>query len=195
MEGEKATFTYAPEIETNTVSILWHEPDRLADFLRLVDPQTHFVQPHLRIILEAINIAWGELASADFATVAQVIRELGKMEECGGLEGLNQVYSAGEPIRATNAEDAAILRKQVDVILADYVRMLQAYAENRAIDPARPIYPLTGGRGRAIRNKLKRFSGQPDFIGEATIAGKKYKMRLDVSADGNEAQFRFNPMP
>jgi hypothetical protein len=55
------TFIFAREIEVSTVSTLWHQPARLPEFLRIIDPLVHLTQPHLRHILEAITLAHGEL--------------------------------------------------------------------------------------------------------------------------------------
>jgi hypothetical protein len=78
------TFHWVPEIEQATVSILWHEPERVAEFLREIDPAVHLYQPSLRIILEAIGIAYGELNCADWATVVEVVRELGHFGNAAG---------------------------------------------------------------------------------------------------------------
>ena len=76
------------EIELATVSTLWHQPQRLPDFLRVIDPQVHFTQPNLRHALDALTLSYGELGvDLDFPTVVEVIRELGTFDECGGLPG------------------------------------------------------------------------------------------------------------
>jgi replicative DNA helicase len=84
---------YAPEVEERPVSLCWHEPARLAEVLRRLDPSTHFVQPHLRHILEAIRIGYTELGAVDWCTVVQVLRERRLLEECGDLQLLDEVLS------------------------------------------------------------------------------------------------------
>jgi hypothetical protein len=192
MDGD-GTLLFAPEIELATVSILWHEPDRLPEFLRTIDLALHFQQPHLRIIIEAISLSYAELAVSDFATVVQTVRELGGFAECGGLEGLNQVYSAHEPVQAIDPEYAAILKQQIDVIFADYLDLLGRYAITRQLDPPRPVYRFSSGRGTAYRNKVKRARRDPDFRGEAIVRGRHYALSLDVSPDGDSINLSLEP--
>jgi hypothetical protein len=121
------TFLFSPQYEEATVSILWKQPERIAAFLRDFDPAVHLVQLHLRIILEAVNLSYGDHGEADWASVVQVIQEIGKLDEVGGLEGLNRVYSAKEITPVT------------DKIYAHYLEALQTYAAHRSIEPFAPV--------------------------------------------------------
>src|ERR1700757_5192333 len=66
-KGDQPTLTYAPEIEAAMLGILWRQPERLAVIKRELDPTVHFVQPALRYLLEAIDLAYRELGAVDFA--------------------------------------------------------------------------------------------------------------------------------
>src|ERR1700756_1058313 len=94
--SETSTFLFAPEIENAFMGLVWRQPDRLADVKRQLDPAIHFIQPHLRWILEAIDLAYRELGTVDFASVIQVLRELGRFEDVGGLEGAKDVWMEGD---------------------------------------------------------------------------------------------------
>src|SRR5215470_7020464 len=89
---EKLRTYYAPEVEERLVSICWHEPARLAEVLRRLEPSTHFVQPHLRHILEAIEISYRELGAVDWCTVLQVLSEQHLLEEVGGRQLLDELW-------------------------------------------------------------------------------------------------------
>jgi hypothetical protein len=160
------TFVYAPEIEDQTIAILWHQPDRLPGFLRSFDPAVHFAQPHARIILEALNIARGESGFVDWPIGVEVLREMGKLDQCGGLEGLNRIYSMYTP-GAPFTDD----------IFAEYLRLLSLYATHRATEPGAPFYLFTGGRATLCLNKAKGLPNQPDYIGKGKIRGQSYRLR------------------
>jgi hypothetical protein len=177
------TFHFAPEIEEAAVSILWHEPDRLGVFLREIDPLAHITQPHIRIILEAIDLAWRQLGTTDFETIGQIITELAKLEEVGGKDALNRIY--GIHLYRSN-------RENIDAIFAHYTDMLKKYAEARKTDPPTRVYRFTGGYGTVIRKKAK--VGRTDhFWGESIINGRHYRTRVEVSPDGNTLNLRFDP--
>ena len=91
------TFYFAPEIEVSAISILWREPARLAEFLRVCDPLVHLTQPHLRIILESIGIAYGELNTADWATVSRLCASSASMRNAE--ESLDLTRFTGQLIR------------------------------------------------------------------------------------------------
>jgi hypothetical protein len=168
--GEQHPLLFAPEIEASLVSMCWHEPERVALVYRQLDPAIHLVQPHLRLVLEAINIAYGQLGSADWASVVQVVREGGQFEECGGLEGLNALYD----LRAYGRDQA-----RDEVIFSDYLQMLKHYARNRAQEPPRKADYFTGGHLDFYLHKANDPAkepglGNPDLIGEGKVAGKIY---------------------
>jgi hypothetical protein len=159
---------FAAEIELCTVSLLWHEPERCALFYRELDPAVHILQRHLRLIAEAIKLAYAELNSADWATVIECIRELGYLEEVGKLEGLNAVYEAMQ-YRGS--------RENTDAIFSHYIECLKEYARARKSDPPRPVHMLTAGKLCMRENKNKRSSASPDSVGEGRIAGHPYQAR------------------
>ena len=164
-----ATFCYAPEIELAAVSMLLQAPKRCALFFQQLDPSVHLREPRSRIIAQAIKLAWSELGAADWATVVQVVRELGAYEECGGSDGLNHVYS----VAANSPGDQGSER-----IFGHYIEMLKSYARARAKSPAHPVYSLVGGRGTLYPNKVKRHKLDPDYLGQIQLAGKLYSAAL-----------------
>ena len=175
MSDPETTSHFAPEIEQAAVSILWHEPNRVTGFLRELDPALHLVQPHLRRIVEAVNLAWAELNVADWATVIQVVRELGAYDDCGGLEGLNSVYSIAE-YRCD--------KQKTDVIFTHYVDMLKSYAAARIDRIPIPQTPFTGTRATLSLNKVRRSAFDPDFIGRLRIAGVFYQAKIWKATNG-----------
>jgi hypothetical protein len=179
-----ATFYFAPEIELSVVSLCWHEPERLAGFYRDFDLAVHIGQPHLRIILEAINQAYGHLNTTDWASVVQLIRELGKLEHVGGLDGLNEVYQA-QFYGRDNAE-------RTEKIWADYLRLLRYYAANRKEIPPRPPDFFTRGSITLYPNKAKTSLLAPDAAGEAKIAGRRYQAALYIDS---QQVFRISLVP
>lgn len=179
-----ATFYFAPEIEDATVSIIWHEPERLAEFLRQFDPNVHLAQPHCRIILEAITLAYGELGTADFPTVVQVVRELGRLEECGKIEGLNRIYSAIE-----------ISLPYIEQVYRHYLDMLRLYAAHRKVTPSEKLYLFTAGRVAVRRSKIKSKPTDPDYLGDAKVRGRIYKVRGWESRGRGEQGFTLTLEP
>ncbi len=188
MDASGSTFIWAPQIEVAVVSTIWHEPSRCAGFLRVCDPLVHLTQPHLRIILEAISIAYAELNAADWATVVEVVRELGALEEVGGLDGLNTVYSATEPSPSPDFRE-----RVTDPIFAHHIELLQEYARARQMDPPRPVARFSGGRGTVRVNKASHRPANPEYIGDAIVRGIAYVVRVDVSSDGTFLNFRLEP--
>jgi hypothetical protein len=187
-EDQNNTSYFAPEVEQAVVSLCWHEPERLAQFYREFDPGAHIGQPHLLVILEAIAIAYGELGTTDFAAIVQIVRELGRMVSCGGLDGLNQVYQAQLDGR-TNPE-------HTEKIWTEYLRLLRYYAQNRKADPPRSADFFTRGHLCLYPNKTKSLQSQPDATGEGKIAGKAYRATAWLEP-GNHGQkfFKINLNP
>lgn len=157
------TFVFAPEIETAFVSICFHQPERCGAAYRELDPQVHFIQPHLRHILEAIDLAYRELGVADWPSVIQVLREQGRLEDCGGLDGVNAVYATHIPTPVTGQ------------IFDHYLDLLKDYAVNRKLDPPQKTFRFTGGHGTLAKNKLKTKETEPDLVGYSKVAGRWYK--------------------
>jgi hypothetical protein len=85
--------SYSNEIERSLVSILWHHPQYVDFVLLNLDPELHFINPDLRIILEMIAVVWWELGAVDWASVVQAVREVDIIEDVGGLQGLNDVFT------------------------------------------------------------------------------------------------------
>lgn len=151
---------YSEEIETGTVSLLWHYPEWLASFLREHDPQLVFFCPHLRWVLEAIGLSYGELGLADWATVVQVVRELERYEDCGGHDGLNAVYSAKLPVAAEL--DRRCFKQYADLL----ARLAQARAHQVR------LYRFVRGDFLLEPNQLKRGPGGPDYLGSGKFCGR-----------------------
>src|SRR5258707_11613106 len=86
------TFIFAPEIEQALVALCFQAPHRVATVYRELDPAVHITDQKLRFILEAIDLAYRELGLSDFASVIQVLRELGHFEDCGGVIGGKAVF-------------------------------------------------------------------------------------------------------
>jgi hypothetical protein len=173
-----ATFVFAPEIEAQLVSICWHDPDRIGTVLKELDPQVHLTQPHLRHILEACSLAYRQLGCLDFPVIVQVLREECRLQDCGGLEGLNQVYLLAEHAYQEPGHKQALFDH--------YLGMLKTYAVNRSVEPPRPVYRFIGGDGELRPNKNKRHDSEPDFLGEAKITGRFFRL------EGHKTRDRFN---
>jgi DnaB-like helicase N terminal domain len=152
---------YAAEVESALVTLLWHEPDLLGATLRQLDPEAHFVVPAHRWILEAIRIVYGDQGCCDFALVVQVLRELGLLEDCGGLQGLNALY----------AQNWGYVS-----LLDEYISVLKEYAIQRGVDPCKPVYRYVGGHGTITLNKLKTKDIHPDYTGILKLSGRNYAL-------------------
>jgi DnaB-like helicase N terminal domain len=179
------TFIFAPEIEQALVAACFQKPERIATLYRELDPSVHFTNPKLRHILAAIDLAYRELGSTDFASVIQVLREEGHLENCGGATGVNSVleeYRYG----FSNSEAA-------EQIIAHYIETLKVYAINRKKDAPERVYRLTGGIATLALNKAKRRDSEPNYLGEARIAGRWYTVGASPSLDGSFLNFRFEP--
>jgi DnaB-like helicase N terminal domain len=153
---------YAAEVEVALISLLWHEPDLLGITLRQLDPAAHLVVPAHRWILEAVQIVYGENSCCDFALVVEVLRELGRLEDCGDLQGLNALYSQNWGYRS---------------LLPEYVAILKEYATQRGVDPHRPVYRYAGGSGNLGPNKLKTQQKHPTYTGSMKLCGRRYELQ------------------
>lgn len=172
-----ASELFCAEIELSCISLCWHEPERLPEFLRELDPALHIFERHLRLILDAINLSYGELGATDWATVIQCVREAGTYEECGGLDGLNEVYQKME--YRSSGDDT-------DRIFRHYIDCLKEYARARKSDPPPAVHMFTSGKLVMRGNKNKRLENSPDSLGEGSIAGRRYEARgwRRTGADG-----------
>jgi hypothetical protein len=168
------TFHFAPEIEQSLVSLCFYAPERIALLKRELDPRVHFTRPELRHILEAIDLAYRELGSTDFASVIQTLRELGRLEDCGGPCGVNAVFE--EYRYGLSSPDA------LEQIFAYYIEMLKAYAQARSNQPPVNVYRFLRGDITLVKNKTRTTDRCPDWIGEGKVAGRTYR----ASAFGNQ---------
>jgi hypothetical protein len=166
-QGPPLSFYFAPEIEQALVSLVFYAPERLATVQRELDPEVHFIRPELRHILEAINLAYRELGTTDFASVIQTLRELGRLEDCGGPGGVNSVL---EQYRYGFSSSQAEIE-----IFEHYIQMLQAYALARANQPPVSVYRFLRGDLTLAANKAKAHERCPDYLGEGKIAGRLYR--------------------
>jgi hypothetical protein len=169
------TFQFAPEIEQSVVSLCFYAPERIAVLKRELDPNVHFTRPELRFVLAAIELAYRELGVNDFASVIQTLRELGRLEDCGGAPGVNQVF---EEYRYGFSSPQA----QEEIFL-HYLDMLKRYALARSSNTNLLFF----NRGDLLLkpNKTKASPHSPDYIGNGKIAGKPYCARAYQSKDGN----------
>lgn len=159
------TFCFAHQIEQSLVALCFQAPDRIAIVKRELDLEIHLTRPELRQILEAIDLAYRELGSSDFATVIQILAEQNRLEDCGGLAGVNAVleeYRYG--FASSQIEDR---------IFAHYLEMLKAYALGRATNSR--VYRFNRGDLTLATNKTKSAPTQPDLVGTGKIAGHLYR--------------------
>jgi hypothetical protein len=187
-ERSTSTLFFAPEIESGLIGLVWREPDRLGTLKRELDPALHFLQPHCRWLLEAIDLAYRELGTADFACVIQVLRELSRLEDVGGLEGANEIYKMAEFV-----DSPAWNQKLSDRLFTHHLESLKTYAINRQEQPPRSTYLFRSGKATLVPNKVKRSQNSADFIGEAWICGRWYVVGASLALDGSFLNFRFEP--
>jgi hypothetical protein len=169
------TFHFAPEIEQALVSLCFYAPERIAVLKRELEPQVHFTRPELRHILQAIELAYGELGVSDFASVIQTLRELGRLEDCGGPSQVNAIF---EDYRYGLSSPQAERE-----IFDHYVDMLKRYALARSSNTN--VLFFNRGDLHLSPNKAKQSPHSPDYIGNGKIAGKPYSARAYQSKDGN----------
>jgi hypothetical protein len=174
------TFYWSKEIEESLVSVLWHKPEHMATFLQQCNPALHLSQPNCQMICEAINLSYADHGNATWANVLQTIREMGRLEDCGGTDGLNRIYSLHEVTENTEA------------ILKDYIKSVKQYAINRSETPPKGTLLFTGGRGVATLQPRQR-DGTDVYSGPAMIRGFRYQMWVSVPADGRTLNCKFTP--
>jgi hypothetical protein len=172
-----ATFQFAPEIEQSMVSLCFYAPERIAVLKRELDPQVHFTRPELRHILEAIELAYRELGASDFASVICVLRELRRLEDCGGVERVNAIF---EEYRYGFSSPEAL-----EEIFAHYIEMLKAYAQARSNQPQVNVYRFLRGDITLVKNKTRSTDRCPDWIGEGKVAGHTYRASAFSNQDKN----------
>lgn len=168
----------APEIEQALVAGLWHQPHRLAETLRWLSPEDHLTQPYLRLVLSAITRCYSDLGDVDFATVTQCLRELGQLEECGGLSGLDALYEA----------------RWYAPVFELYGAFIRVAALRRTDQPRLPPAFFRGGSGVLTINKIRRSESSPQWIGTARVAGKAYSLRAYPAGDHESVNITFDPL-
>jgi hypothetical protein len=175
LETEVKTFCFAPEIERSLVSILWQHPQFFELAARELDFAVHITSPPLRRILEALELVINEPGigiDADWPCVVSAIRELCALEECGGLDGLNTVFTDGGFYPSGRHE----FRHGAEDILREYIRALKVYAVNRQSLPEERPPAYTGGKGYLKPNKVRRNERSPAFTGMVRVRGVKYRI-------------------
>lgn len=180
---QQAARQWAHEIETDLVLMVWRQPERIADLLRQFDPRTHLGQLHLRYLLEAIELSFSELSAVDFATVAETLRELGKLEECGGTQGLAELWRQSDYSVAALVGEGQVRERQ-DKIFNYCLETLRTYAARREAGGHYTLARFSGGSGRLEPNRLRRSEREPGFKGLVRIAGKLYRAAGYVQSDG-----------
>jgi len=103
-----------------------------------------------------------------------VVRELGRLEDCGGTEGLNRVYGFDPLSSITDPEAARAFKERQDRIYAHYLGMLKAYALARANEPPVAVYRFNRGDLTLVKNKTKTTDRHPEWTGEGKVAGRSY---------------------
>ena len=155
------TLRWGKEVERSLVAIVWHHPHFLWLVRKELDPADHFTLPAHRYILDAISVVCSDHDNVNWHTVVQAICEMpGAFEECGGKEGLNQIFT----------DDGHCPQGPCDPepFVAEYIRFLKACAIQRGIDPGKPVLHYTVARGILQLNKLATKPEHP------TITGKLY---------------------
>jgi hypothetical protein len=150
------TFYSSPTIEDATVAMIWRDPNLLEQFLcdpRFSGPQV-FLQQHCKEITRAIYLVTKQIGAADFASVAQCMKELGTFTECGGFAGLNDIYRLGEPT------------PYIAQIFDHYLDILQTYANGRAQDPPMQSWPFTAGAIHRTIDEMKDEYLRQNRLGE-----------------------------
>jgi hypothetical protein len=171
------TFQFSPEIEQSMVSLCFYAPERIATLKRELDPKVHFTDPKLRYILEAIELAYRESLASDFATVIQTLRELGRLDDCGGPAGVNQVFE--EYRYGFSSPEAS------EEIFVHYIEMLKAYAQARSNQPPVNVYRFVRGDITLVKNKTRTSNRCPEWIGEGKVAGRTYRASAFSNHDKN----------
>lgn len=191
---EKHTFIFAPETEESAVAILWHQPKRMAGFLRDFDSAVVLSQPHLQHLVDAINLAYGDLGETTFAVIVQTLRELGHLEDCGGVQSLDAIYRVGERDLARFTDEApAKANERTDRLFTYYCDLLREYAEHRQTEQPKPVYRFAGGRGTVHLLKDAARGLQSRYSGDCVVRGSLYRTDVQVGPGGEFLNFQLTP--
>jgi hypothetical protein len=192
MDEIPQSFHWSTEIEEATLSILWHQPQRLKYFLQECDPAVHFHEPHSKIIFDAIGQVHQEVGPVSFEDMVLCLREYRQLDNVGGKDSLNRIYALYQPTGLPDAfykTDSA----RIDKILSHHVSLLKTYAVAREFEPPREVHQYLGGKGCAYKNKAKRKGWQADYIGPAYVRGVKYQMSLNVDPQAEFINVKLEP--
>jgi hypothetical protein len=177
------TLYWAPEVEVETLGILWWHPHLIALAQQKLDPAIHFTLPHHRTVLEALSIVFRDENHCPWGSVTACVIELGGFEEAGGKEGLTDILTSnGRYPWGVSAEGA-------EPILRDHIRYLKDAARIRGVDPTKPHLHYTTGRGFLQKNKLATKPQHPPVVGEAYALGHKFKLAGWLAGDGVKLTF------
>jgi hypothetical protein len=108
--------------------------------------------------------------------VLACLSELGYLAECGGREGLDNLYSA----------------RWYQPLFPFYCDELKRAGLERANNFVPPLR-FTGGKGQITVNKLRQNAAAPSWIGSARIAGKNYEIRAWQTPDRSAVNLSFIP--
>jgi hypothetical protein len=156
---ELTTLHWAAEIERSFTSTLWHHPEFLDLACRELDFTVHISISPYRKIIEALTIVFGDLGiDLDWTCVVHCVRELGAFDECGGLVGLNEIF--------TDCGHYPEGRQHPEAVIGEYIRLLKEYAIARGVDPLATVRRYTRGRGYLQKNKLATKPTHPTVVGK-----------------------------
>ena len=163
-------FHYSHEIEVSMVSMLWHHPEFIDYVHRELDLDLHFNDPSLKVVLEMISVVHWQGSVVNWTTVLQALREVDCVEHCGGLQGLNDIFTDN----GHYPEGSGIY---AEAIINDYIGLLREYGAARAQRSDEVPIRYAGGNGRITPNKAWRRDQDPTDIGNAYIRGHRYLIR------------------
>ena len=162
------TSYWADEIEMAVVSALWHNPHWIEFAARELDFSVHFSTPQYRTLLRAIWTIYNWTCfegGPNYASVVHLLREWNQFEECGGHQGINEIFAY-----------AYYNKGRAEPILIDHIRLLREYAQARKTDPRKALRYYSGGRAIIRPNKLAKTEPTPYVVGEGVWGGIKFRV-------------------
>ena len=176
--------TWEPEIERAIVFAAWRHPEFIDLILVSIDPDLHFLDKTCRVLFEIICTVWWESGATDFALVLKAINEIEFLEDCGGIEGLNDIFTY-------DGKYPEGFGKFAQASISEYVRLLDYYRQQRDDDPSERVIRYTGGKGRLWLNRSTKNDNSPSHFGEALIRGSRY--RIACWPAGDQIELKFTP--
>jgi DnaB helicase-like protein len=173
MDPQKSTL-FAHQIEQALLAAVFRVPERISAVKQQLDVERCIIDPVLRHIFEAIDLAYTHHSDADFATVIQILGEFDRLEACGGVEHVSELFE--QYAWGFSSPEAA------EKIIAHYIEMLRTYALGR--EEGKPVFKFNRIDVQLKPNKLKRSESAPDYIGSGMVAGKLYRAAAWKSEDG-----------